>query len=456
MSTYGYKRDTTPNLTAIASEGVLFTNMHANATWTFPGHASLFTGTFSFVSNLVFPFSNHRDPATPFLPDILQQHGYETVFYAPQDDDTFPAREVYSSGITTWDDDYYKYLRDQKAYITKAVGQMATNRNAGKKTFLFYHTYACHGPYLTEDAPLLYVDKKDQFLPVSWVAIYKTYLTQEYYQYLLGRLPIGLENGDFHTAPQKIKSFLESLKSAPTFQDAFVLYDAAQKADFWGEAIMLDYQKAFEYWGRIDQQNPKHIEFVTGLYDQAVHTMDQELLGTLREEIQLLGLAANTIVIVTGDHGEEFMEHGELMHATLYDTNTQVPFVLSIPSVPPKVVDEHVQTVDLVPTILEAVGIQNTYTFSGKSVLPLLRNVSLGRRLIIAQGNKAQIDISTVREGDWKMFVKDTEAGALIPFELYNTALDPEEKQNVLAEHMDRAADMIRRYRVLLKKAEEL
>jgi len=267
---------------------------------------------------------------------------------------------------------------------------------------------------------------------------------------------LGLENGDFHTAPQKIKSLVEALKNASSFQEASSLYDAAYKTDFWGEAMMLDYQKAFEYWGRIDGQNPKHIAFIQGLYDQVIHTMDQELLGTLREQMQTTGLSANTIVIITGDHGEEFMEHGELMHATLYDTNTQVPFVLSIPNVKPTVVDEHVQTVDLAPTILEAVGIYQRYPFNGKSVLPLLQNESLGRRLIIAQGNKAQIDISTIRDGDFKLFVKDTGADVLIPFELYNTALDPDEKQNILAEHMDRANDMIRRYRVLLKKAEEL
>jgi arylsulfatase A-like enzyme len=77
----------------------------------------------------------------------------------------------------------------------------------------------------------------------------------------------------------------------------------------------------------------------------------------------------NTIVVITSDHGEEFMEHGEFEHGkTVYEAALRVPLILSIPGVEPAVVTTPVSQLDLTPTILKYAGLEVPETMQG---LPL-------------------------------------------------------------------------------------
>lgn len=195
--------------------------------------------------------------------------------------------------------------------------------------------------------------------------------------------------------------------------------------------------------------NPDHLAYITALYDQGIHMMDEEVLGTLREWINDKKIADKTVIIITADHGEEFMEHGELQHVSLYDFNIKVPLVLLIPGVTPKTVSEHVQSVDIVPTLLDILGIPTKQNeFNGKSLIPLLSNRTLGQRLIITEGNW-QIRRSEVgvRSGDWKVIIALGKNGEKTPIGLYNTKQDPSEQKNLLAQNMNKALEIVRKYR---------
>jgi len=446
MSTYGYGRDTTPNLTALAKEGILFTNMHTNATWTLPSHVSMFTGLYPMVHQVQKAYDTYLDPSAPLLPDILQKNGYDTYFYAPNEERNIAQVHVYNRGVAHWDTHYWDYRGNEGEYLKMAMNQLENNASENKKTFMFFHTYMCHGPYVTEDQPLLYADASIPSLTLKRTDIFEAPFTEDFYQYILKRLPEGIRNGDFAIAPQKMEALYLALQQAQNFSVAKQVYENAALENMWGETGMGDYQEEFYYWGKIDKRNTAHIAYIQALYDQRVHMMDEALFSVFRELYSASSWSKNTIVIITADHGEEFMEHGNMLHDSLYDANTQVPLVVLIPGAKPQVIQEHAQSVDITPTIVDATGIQNSYAYNGQSLVPVIIGGSLEKRLIIANGQVPyQSDRVTIREGDWKLFVQLYQ-GTILPYELYNTADDPSEQINVLGKNMGRAKKMIRNF----------
>jgi len=450
MSVYGYGRETTPNLTALSHDGILFENAHANANWTLPSHVSIFTGLYPFIHKITRDDGSYLNLFLLLLPEVLQKNGYETYFFAPKQEANIPPIHVYNRGIAHWDDMYWDYRQNEKTYLLKALKQLDDNSKNNKKTFIFYHTYACHGPYLIENQPLLYTDNKIPSLPLKDVEVFNKVLTDDYYNYLLKILPGAIKNGDFRSAPKKIETFLYQLQHASNLNEAKQIYMDAWENKFWGETIFSDYQENFRYWNKINTKKIEDVLYIQALYDQRIHTMDTELFATLREVRSTASWSNNTIIIITADHGEEFMDHGYLSHKTLYESNVHIPFIALIPGMTKKTINEHIQSVDMTPTILDLVGIQNSFSFDGISLVPLLYGGSLGDRLILAEGQPdAQPDLLTIREGDWKLFVHKNPDKTFLPYELYDTKSDPGEHINVLVSNIDKAKQMIQKYNEL-------
>lgn len=450
MSTYGYTRDTTPNLTALAKTGVLFQNAHVNANWTLPSHVSIFTGLYPLNHKVRVAYTDVLNPSIPFLPEVLQQNGYETVFYAPDNEENIPGKNVYSRGISHWEKLPIKYhVSDVKSFQT-ALDELGKNAQDNKKTFLFYHTYACHGPYIPEDEPFLYATIEDAFLPFRSVDVNEAPFSEPFYQYVLTGLEKDLKVGLFKIAPVQVQTLYTRLKNAPNFDEAKRLYDEASDQDMYGERDLFGkYVWEFGYENKIDVNNPKHIEYLKALYDQGVHSMDEHILGLLRSAIEQGKLPKNTIVIITADHSDEFMEHGKILHMTIYDNNTRVPLVILAPGITQEKITEHVQSTDIFPTVLGLVGIKNTYTFDGLNLLPLMDKQSLGHRLIIAETNWNTTPFSlSVRDGDWKLFLYKDGNAVLRPYALYNTKNDPGEN-NILVQNMQKMKDIIKQFNAL-------
>jgi hypothetical protein len=110
--------------------------------------------------------------------------------------------------------------------------------------------------------------------------------------------------------------------------------------------------------GPIPALSPEDLEFTMALYDERIYYMDghvAELLGFLFEE----QLAEDLTVVVTSDHGDEFLEHGGLGHGTtLYEEQIDDFAVLWNPErFEPLRIDRRMPTIDLMPTLLDAYGI---------------------------------------------------------------------------------------------------
>ena len=99
----------------------------------------------------------------------------------------------------------------------------------------------------------------------------------------------------------------------------------------------------------------------------------QDELEKLFAALEHDGLLANTLVVLVSDHGEEFLEHGQVMHGLAqYEESVRVPFLLWGPGVPRDVrVPESVSLVDVMPTVLDLLGMPAPEGLDGRSLRAL-------------------------------------------------------------------------------------
>jgi arylsulfatase A-like enzyme len=149
---------------------------------------------------------------------------------------------------------------------------------------------------------------------------------------------------------------------------------------------------------------PADIERLRAIYDSAVSYHD-ERLGELVAELERLGIWDETLLIVTADHGEELFEDGRCGHGgSLRDTLVRVPLLVRYPPrIAPAVVDEGVDQVDILPTLLEAIGAPVPATLQGQPLAPLAAGVGRGwaRPSYASQFEYAH----AMRVGRWKLKV---------------------------------------------------
>ena len=115
---------------------------------------------------------------------------------------------------------------------------------------------------------------------------------------------------------------------------------------------LVDYFSRFlRHWG------PAEARHLRNLYDSGIRQMDARI-HLLFESLNNLGLLDDTVVILTSDHGEEFLEHGSVLHSrTLYEEQLRVPLLLLGPGIPQGLrVEGAVSHIDLAPTALTLAG----------------------------------------------------------------------------------------------------
>lgn len=119
------------------------------------------------------------------------------------------------------------------------------------------------------------------------------------------------------------------------------------------------------------------------LYDSEIAFTDAHI-GRVLAHLEALGLGDETMVILTADHGEEFLDHARLGHTkTLYDEVLRVPLLVRIPGTPAAVVESPVALLDVVPTVLAALGLPPAKEAEGR-VLPLPGDASREPRVIVS------------------------------------------------------------------------
>ena len=182
-----------------------------------------------------------------------------------------------------------------------------------------------------------------------------------------------------------------------------------------------------EYRPGPDEKDPKR------LYLGEVEFMDHHV-GVILEELKSLGVLSKTLLVVVGDHGEAFAEHGEKGHAIFcYEENLKVPLIFCHETLLPKnmVVEERVSLVDILPTILELYDLERGEDLQGQSLVPFFRPGAksppprpLYMESLYGFEEMGWAPLTGIVEGDMKFI-------SLPRPELYDLRQDPREKENL-------------------------
>ena len=180
------------------------------------------------------------------------------------------------------------------------------------------------------------------------------------------------------------------------------------------------------------------------LYLGAAHQVDASV-GRLLDALERRGLREETAVVVAGDHGEEFMEHGHLAHyPKLYDELIHVPLVADVPGFGSRRVTDAVGLDLLPPTVADLLSVAGD--FDGQSALELLRgegtppeepvvSVAVRGESVTQQPIPRRLadgDLLVSARTDRWTYVLHTGTGER---ELYDRLTDPDQTENVLDAH---------------------
>jgi arylsulfatase A-like enzyme/Flp pilus assembly protein TadD len=115
-------------------------------------------------------------------------------------------------------------------------------------------------------------------------------------------------------------------------------------------------------------------EYADHLYDGEIAFADEQV-GRLVRYLKDKGLYRSTLIVLSGDHGESLGEHGEKTHGFyIYNATMRVPLIIRLPeSTPARTVADPVSLVDLMPTVLAALGMEIPSQVQGKSLLQAIR-----------------------------------------------------------------------------------
>jgi arylsulfatase A-like enzyme len=323
LSLHGYHRDTSPNLKRIAARGVRFDQARSTAPWTFPSHASLFTGRWP--HELKVGEDRPLDATYPTLAEVLGRRGYDTAGFVA-------------------------------------------------------NTYFCNAWYGLGRGFDVYEDFYDEEMSVSLTETLDCSALGRRLLKLSG-FPSGKDRRrkDAARIGRDLLEWLDGRPGRPFFAflnffDAHTPYvvPGGVEHPFGLRPRTPEEEATLREWDERPKQNlPEHdVALAHDAYDDCIAYLDRQL-GLLFDELEARGVLENTLVIVTSDHGEELGEHGLHGHGkSLYSQETRVPLVI----VPPGgleaglAVAEPVSLRDVPATIAEAALPAGESPFPGRSL----------------------------------------------------------------------------------------
>ena len=382
LGCYGYNRNTSPSIDALAKESIVFEHAVVQSQWTLPSHMSIMTSLYPSSHGVTKPGDRlAKEQVT--LAELLRKGGFKTAAFV--DGGWMNSNFGFNHGFEIYDDHQWESIKgiplqvkdSQRGGIKQILPKVKRWLDDIKPDpfFLFIHCYDIHAPY---DPPSPYDSMFHDF----------TY------------------TGDL----------------------------------FPNSETMLA-----EKWKGL-KVNDEDLRHFIALYDGCIRYTDEKI-GEFLSYLQDSGLYDQSLIIITSDHGEEFKEHGRLGHQQLYyRPNLQVPLILRIPNYRKKGIRVNglVQSIDLLPTILEIAGLPPYPNVQGRSLLPLIkRNKNFFNRSLWKVFHPFQKDshVSFAMEPREDMYSIITDDYQLLhnlklnSIKLFNLESDPLAKSNIAKDH---------------------
>ncbi len=323
LNIYGYPRETTVYLKKFAEEGVAFNHAISQGTMTKISVPSMVTSLYP-MSHTVLGFDKGLPASAKTIAEVFRDEGYSTVAYS-----SVPFTGKMNNMHQGYDELHEKASISDSEYDAKTARHYVDRlipwleEHHDEPFFVFLHLFDPHSPFRPRPP-----------YDTMW----------------------GAAN-----AKDRLAELEEDMRR--------------EKVPLsMGLPGKTDYQKT--------GNNPEELlKIYQDWYDGSIRGVDAEV-GRLLEALRDMGLEKDTLFVWGTDHGEEFWEHGRLFHGhSVYGELNQVPLVFHWPNNPDirkgVMIQQQVQNIDIMPTILELTGITGPTNMQGRSLLPLLNGTGV-------------------------------------------------------------------------------
>ncbi len=372
---YGYEVSTTPNLDQLAAKGTLF----AQAISQGPGTTFAFPSIMSSTYSSTFGGAETMSIARPLVAENLQRAGYTTAAFVSN---PYLATSFgYNRGFDVFDECYT--TKPAALRLMRGINRLLSPLRISVQR----SPYPSAERVTTRACTWLNRASTPFFLWIHYMDVHWPYNMQRY---------------------------------------NFILpWDTSKRV--MGTDFAQKLQKAAEI-------NPEEVVALRSAYDRGIQYVDHHV-GQLLDTLEIQGLTDKSWLVVTADHGEAFGEHGEFFHTRkLYDELLRVPLILHSPgdSAMQRRVQQQVRHIDIVPTILDIVGLPKGDVCEGNSLLPFLQDPQAASLPAISEVTAPGRWSLALRRDDWKLILHlQRETCDVVGAELYNLGLDPGESKNL-------------------------
>jgi len=422
LGCYGNSWIQTPNIDRFAKGSTVFEHAYSEGLPTLPTRTAMFTGKYT------FPFRGwqrleHTDMT---LAEVLWDKGYASALIT----DVYHMHKPqmgYGRGF-----DYVQWIRGQEGepFVVDSNVKVDVDRY--------------HKPHHNDERVR---DQLEQYL--KNVAHWKS--------------------DEDHFVAQVVKAGIKWLEEQPRKDNLFLWLDCFDPHEPWDppEAFYKQYADPNYKGKELIHPIPGDVEgyltedelkFVLALYAGEVTLVDK-WVGIFFDNLKEMGMLENTLIIYTTDHGEPFGEHHIIRKARPwpYEELSHIPFILRHPKEigKGKRLDAFVETCDVMPTILDFLGIDGPPVMQGKSLLPLISGEVEKVRNYGYSGYHARSWSIRSKEWSYILWLPESHApkeGAPWTLggtfktprkpELYNRKIDPMEQNDVIDEYPDVADEL--------------
>ena len=356
--------ETTPVLDRLAAEGVRFENAYTQTPITLPSHAALLTGVSPPTLGVMANGDRVPDSATT-LAEVLGDAGYRTgafitlgvltrAFGVNQGFQDF--HDPFVEGPERWYRRAHEIVEPLKSWL---------DDNKEEPFFLWVHFSDPHEPYVTPDAP----PDTELWLDDELIGTYNLASAEQYFvdvELLPGehrlrwtslwearpddRPETGIEL--LLISPDMLRDYTED--ELPEVHTPMQPSFETQLVNDEGSATMLE----LHFSGQMQRPPPS---VVLPNYEKNVATMDR-YLGELVDKLDSLGIVDETLLVVVSDHGEGLFVHDVVGHAShVYEDQLRIVWMMRGAGLPGGhvIADRPGLIIDVAPTILDIVGLQN-------------------------------------------------------------------------------------------------